>query len=297
MSRPAVSVVMPALDARQTIGEAIASVLVQTFEDFEFVVADDGSTDGTLDVVAAISDPRVRVLDRPKGAPAGPAAARNRAVRETSADLLAWIDADDVWAPDKLARQLQALESNPSASVAYCWADYVDASGAFLFSDQRASFDGDVRRPLLLENFIISGSNTVVRRDAFEEIGGFDESLHGVEDWDLHVRLARRRRFTLVPEPLLQYRWWPGSQSGRTAMMERCWKRVAARELSGAAESELRPRATALFYEYLAGCAIRDRRGLAGWTDALRYSLTAVRNDPASAGSIARKASRLLLAV
>ena len=110
-----VSVILPAYNAESTILEAVDSVLSQTDVELELIVVNDGSTDSTLEMLSALSDPRLTILS---GSNTGPAAARNRGIKRARGDLIAFIDADDIWLPGKVTNQLAALEAQPSAALA-----------------------------------------------------------------------------------------------------------------------------------------------------------------------------------
>jgi glycosyltransferase involved in cell wall biosynthesis len=126
---PLISVIIPAYNAQKTIRETIESVLNQTFKDFEIIVIDDGSQDSTVEIVSAFSDPRLRLFSYPN---AGVSATRNRGLAQANSEFISFLDADDLWTPDKLEAQLRALEANPQAAVAYSWTDYIDESSQFL---------------------------------------------------------------------------------------------------------------------------------------------------------------------
>ncbi|MCX6560865.1 MAG: glycosyltransferase [Candidatus Aminicenantes bacterium] len=188
------------------IGEALASVLAQTVSDFELLVVDDGSTDGAGAFLEAwIRDPRltvVRTLHRGLGA------ARALAVSRARGEWIAFLDQDDVWAPRKLERFLEAAESRPEAAIVFSDARLMDEAGApfGLWSDRfdLRSLDlgpGSAERELLQRGCFIDVSAAMVRRDAVLEAGNFDPRFHYVEDLDLWLRIARCRRLSRIPEP------------------------------------------------------------------------------------------------
>jgi glycosyltransferase involved in cell wall biosynthesis len=203
---PEVSVVVAAYNQAPWLGDAIASVRAQTFTDWELIVVDDGSTDGTREVVARHEDDaRIRCLSQPR---AERAAARNRGIAAASGRLIAFLDADDLWLPEKLARQLAALDAQPEAGFCYTPARFVDAAGASLpLRKPKGTIAGDVFACLMRGNVIILAS-VVARRAALERVGGFDASLrvYGCEDWDLWLRLAREHPVAVVDEELTLYR-------------------------------------------------------------------------------------------
>lgn len=200
---PLISVVIPAYNSEKTIKETIQSVLVQTLDDFEIVVINDGSKDNTLGKLSEISDARLTVLSYENS---GVAVSRNRGIKAAKGEYIAFLDADDLWLPEKLACQYQVLEKTPEAAVAYSWTNYIDDESAFLRSGMRPSFNGNVYQKLLASNFLECGSNPLVRRSALQHVGGFDPELPPSEDWDMWLRLARSYEFVLVPLPQVLYR-------------------------------------------------------------------------------------------
>ncbi|OKH33362.1 glycosyl transferase family A [[Phormidium ambiguum] IAM M-71] len=212
-----ISVIIPAYNSEKTIKETIESVLNQTFSDFELIVVNDGSTDSTLEIVNNIKDSRMMVFTYPN---AGVAVSRNRGVSHSSGEFVSFLDADDLWTADKLEAQLKALQENPEAAVAYSWLDSIDESGNFLRQGERIKENGDIYTKLLLIPFVSSGSNGLIRRQAFIEIGGFDESLAASQDYDFYLRLAARYHFVCVPEVQILYRILSGSMSTNIHRLE-----------------------------------------------------------------------------
>ncbi len=228
---PRVSVIMPAYNAAKTILGTLASLQQQRFTDFEIIVINDGSTDDTLAVLAAIAEPRLQVYSYANG---GLPVARNRGMAWATGEYLAFIDADDQWTPDKLADQVQALDDRPAAGVAYSWTAFIDAGDRYLYAKTPVNFDGDVYAQLLVENFIASGSNILVRRTLAQAVGDFDPSLKSAEDWDYYLRLAARSAFALVPKYQILYRRSPQSMSTNVAVMEANGLRVIERAFAQA---------------------------------------------------------------
>jgi len=219
-----VSVIIPAYNAAPTLAGTLQSVFRQTYQDFEIWVVDDGSTDETQAVVKAQRDPRVHLLVQ---ANRGAAAARNAGLAASQGELVAFLDADDRWTPEKLEAQVAALVTNgPEVAVAYSWTDYIDGEDQLLYSGSRAHHSGDVYSELFCHNFIESGSNVLVRREALTHVGGFDSSLRAVEDWELWLRLAEQYHFVLVSQAQVLYRVRPESNSSDLSFQERTLRRV-----------------------------------------------------------------------
>ena len=223
---PTASVGIPVYNGAATIAATIDSILAQTHTDFELIVIDDGSTDNTGEIVATFDDPRLRLL---RFENAGLAASRNRAMQVARAEYISFIDADDLWTPDKLADQLQALRDSPRAAVAYSFTDYIDDAGEHLRSGSHITVDGDALPHLLLTDFLENGSNVMVRRSACERVGGFDENLPAAEDWDFLLKLAARYPFVCVPKPQILYRLTDSAMSFDVKRQERAWLDVLER--------------------------------------------------------------------
>ncbi|MGC9526204.1 MAG: glycosyltransferase [Limnospira sp.] len=275
---PKISVIIPVYNGEMTIRETIKSVLNQTFTDFELIVINDGSTDSTLDAIAQISDPRLQTFSYPN---AGANVSRNRGLAKSSGQYISFIDADDLWTPDKLESQYQALQENPDAGLAYSWTDCIDESSQFLRPDSRATFSGDVLAPMLLAYFLSNGSNPLIRRQVFLELGGFDETLTFAQDWEMYLRVARHYPFAVVPKPQVLYRQSASAMSMNVVKKEVAVIQVINRAFDQAPESlqYLKPRSLGNFYKYqtvkaLEGTSTR-KRGISGF----RFYLNALRND------------------
>ncbi|NJL89875.1 MAG: glycosyltransferase [Coleofasciculaceae cyanobacterium SM2_1_6] len=223
---PQISVIIPAYNSEKTIRETIDSVLAQTFRDLEIIVINDGSSDRTVEVVQRISDPRISFYSYPNG---GPATSRNRGIIKSQGAYLSFIDADDLWTPDKLEIQYQALVNNPQAAVAYSGTDWIDEQGNFLRHASAQGPSGDVYAHALLYHLFGSGSNFLVRREALFAIQAsdqdtnsfFDEFTKPSEDWDICIRLAKKYQFVAVPQVQILYRRSLNSLSSQLAQQER----------------------------------------------------------------------------
>jgi glycosyltransferase involved in cell wall biosynthesis len=226
-----VSVVIPAHNAAATIGETLLSVRSQTHRMLEILVIDDGSTDGTADVVRTHTalDSRIRLVRQKNG---GVAAARNRGIEEAAAGLVAFVDADDLWAPEKIEKQIAALrKEGPSVGLVYTGFALIDAASR-ITGGQCPTEAGDVLERLCLFYFLGNCSSILVTKAAAVEVGGFDPSLRarraqGCEDYQFCLRVAERHRFAVVPEHLTGYRQTSANMSGDLLQMRRSWALVA----------------------------------------------------------------------
>ncbi|WP_373527034.1 glycosyltransferase [Nostoc sp.] len=198
-----VSVIIPAYNSEKTIKETIKSVLNQTFTIFELIIINDGSQDSTLDVITQIQDSRIKVFSYPN---AGGNVSRNRGLHHAVGEFVSFLDADDLWTPDKLQSQLNSLQENVTAKVAYSWTDYINANSKFILSGKRINVNGNIYENLLLSNFLENGSNPLICRKALITLGGFDESLTAAQDWDMWLRLASKFDFICVPSVQILYR-------------------------------------------------------------------------------------------
>lgn len=227
-----VSVVVPAYNGAATIDETLASVRAQSHARLEVIVVDDGSRDRTADCVLshAAVDPRISLL---RQANAGVAAARNSGWQSAAADVVAFVDADDLWAPGKIARQLAAIEAaGPCAGLAYTWYARIDQESRVIGTGHRPQAKGRVLDDIFRGNFIGNGSAALIRRSVLEEVGGFDPGLRargaqGCEDFSIYFRIAEHHEFALVPQALTGYRTLPGNMSSDMLQMLRSWKIVA----------------------------------------------------------------------
>ncbi len=224
-----ISVVIPAFNAAPFIAGTIGSACRQTHGDLDIVVVDDGSSDDTAGIVRALakSDPRIRLIEANHR---GVSAARNRGIAEARSDLIATLDADDLWHPRKIERQFELLRrSEPEVGVVYCWAAGIDALGRVILPVWNASLaEGDVLRDIVRSGILSNGSTPLMRREAIERAGGYDENLRLCEDWQFYTALAGVCRFRAIPECLTGYRISDTSTSMDVLPMERAIAQVTA---------------------------------------------------------------------
>lgn len=226
-----VSVVIPAYNAGKTIDETLRSVRSQSHCHLEIIVVDDGSVDDTITVAKkhAAQDCRIRIV-RQKNE--GVAAARNRGWQDARAELIAFIDADDLWAPTKIERQLEALVSaGEQIGLVYSWYVLIDGESRVIMNGEPAYCAGDVLDHIFAGNFIGNGSAVLVRRQALLAANGFESGLHragaqGCEDLLFYCRVAETYHFAVVPDYLIGYRYLPENMSSNLPRMIRSWMLV-----------------------------------------------------------------------
>ncbi|TIL35472.1 glycosyltransferase family A protein [Mesorhizobium sp.] len=225
-------VVVPMFNAERTILPTLTSICQQSHQALDIIVVDDGSTDRSASIVAAYAeqDRRIRLFRQPN---AGVAHARNSGAAATDAEFLAFMDADDLWAPSKIALQLRVLqEGGSSAGLAYCWFAEIDEDGR-IFSFKQPDANGRVLQRMCRNNFVGNGSSMLVRRSAFERAGQFDPSLRarnaqGCEDLLMCLRIAENYEFRVVPQHLVGYRRTIGNMSSDVMQMFRSYEIVLA---------------------------------------------------------------------
>ncbi|MCL6557363.1 MAG: glycosyltransferase [Firmicutes bacterium] len=197
---PTVSVIIPTYNRAHLIGRAIRSVLEQTYQDFEIIVVDDGSSDNTEEVVKSFNDPRIRYIRHEQNR--GGSAARNTGIRAARGEYIAFLDSDDEWLPEKLERQVQTLINLDEATgLIYTGLRFVGHNGAII-REQQPRFKGYLLENLLRRNVIGTTSSVMVRRSCIQRVGLFDEVLPSRQDLDLWVRIAKEFKIDCVPEVL-----------------------------------------------------------------------------------------------
>jgi glycosyltransferase involved in cell wall biosynthesis len=205
-----VSVIVPSYNMARFLAQAVESALGQTYQDLEVVIVDDGSTDDTTEVVEQwAGNARVRVVRQKNG---GLSDARNKGIAAAHGSFVALLDADDIWLPEKLSRQMPLFHGHPEIGVVYSDYERMDGEGRPLPKGPTHMHRGWISAPLLIDNFV-SASTAVVRRQCFERQGGFDISLRTGEDYEMWLRLSVEWQFDFTPEATLRYRTWSGQMS------------------------------------------------------------------------------------
>ncbi len=216
MSEHRVSVIIPTYNRAWIVRDAIDSVLGQSWADFELIVVDDGSTDKTARTLGAYGD-RLRVIRQERG---GVSAARNRGIAASSGPLIALLDSDDLWLADKLAVQAEFFDKNPAALI--CQTEEI-----WIRNGLRVNPGKKHRKPSgmiferSLELCLVSPSAVMVRRDLFEMVGLFDETLPACEDYDLWLRVGSRFPVHLIDRPLVVKRGGHADQLSRQPSLDR----------------------------------------------------------------------------
>lgn len=241
--RPLVSVIIPAYNAELFIEETLKSVLAQTYKNIEVIVVDDGSQDKTGEIVEKFCqlDQRVKLF---KQANAGVAVARNTAIEIAQGEFIAPIDADDIWYPENIAKQVECFGRSPAnVGVVYSWSIDIDQNSSPTGEFRASLIEGKVYSTLICHNFTGNASSTMIRHSCFTKLGGYrrkipqndspqivaDQNSHLIcEDWDLYLRIAEYYEYRVVPEFLIGYRQISNSMSSNCQGMASSYELILA---------------------------------------------------------------------
>ena len=217
---PRVSVVMPAYNVEKYVAEAVESILSQTFGDFEFIIVDDGSTDGTGAILSAFArkDDRIRLIRQENKGLCG---ARNAANAQARGELLAIMDADDVALPDRLRMQLDFLDQHEDVVLVGGSFHMIDEKGRFLTILYPPEDGKEIQELMIRGHTAVHQPCAMVRKSAVERVGGYDESFQSAEDLDLWLRLGEIGKLANLKEPVLKYRLRSSSISGSKGSFQR----------------------------------------------------------------------------
>jgi glycosyltransferase involved in cell wall biosynthesis len=211
---PLVSVIIPAYNRANILPRAINSVLNQTYQDFEIIIVDDNSTDDTEDIVKKISDGRIQYIKNQKNV--GAAVARNVGIESSKGKYIAFLDSDDEWLPEKLSKQIRLFE-NSSSNVGVVYSGLTIIDNGRPVSVRKPQKRGDLRKDIVLENWVGPLSTGVVSQECFINCGLFDESLPACQDWDLWIQIAQKYEYDYIAEPLVNYHLSSDSITQNTA--------------------------------------------------------------------------------
>jgi glycosyltransferase involved in cell wall biosynthesis len=234
MSKPAVSVIIPAYNRPAFLREALESVAAQTFRDLEVIVIDDGSTEDLAPVVQAHAK-FARLIRQEHG---GPAVARNNGLRNATADIIAFLDSDDLWLPHKLERFMTAMQRQPQTRIFYGPMIAMEEHGGLVDGRTKPRHAGDITQPLFKSCFV-DIPTVVCRKEVLTAAGGFDESLSVCEDYDLWLRVSLTDKFGFIEEPLAKRRLhaqrlskadMPQNLTVKARMLERFWNKAEAQK-------------------------------------------------------------------
>ncbi len=269
---PKVSVIIPAYNSMKYLPETLESVLQQTFSDFEVLIINDGSSDNIVQWVSGLPgfltseksgecgeneengrmnensvpptpptlptlvrnpglvDPRVKLISQENQ---GVSVARNTGIADAQADYIAFVDADDLWEPTKLEKQVRCLDDHPEVGLVHTWMALVDERGKSTGRVLKTSVEGYAWEQIVQRNQIATLS-VMVRRCCFDTVGVFEPNLRSIEDWDMWIRIATSYPFAVIKEPLVYYRQVPSSISKNVRVMEQSFHHVIEKTFQSA---------------------------------------------------------------
>jgi glycosyltransferase involved in cell wall biosynthesis len=254
-----VSVIIPAFNAATNIRQTLNSVRAQTYQNFEVIVVDDGSSDGTTTIVEEFvrNDPRFQLVRQENR---GVGDARNAGIRKARGKYVAPLDADDLWYPEKLEKQVARIQQCGSETgLVYCWSTFIDGNGDFVDKARHLKVEGRLRHALVMRNILENASIPLFRTNVFEKIGLYltraeQGGAQGCEDWDLALRIAEVFSIGMVPDRLVAYRLRPNSMSANDESMAASFGTVIgrARQRNRDLPSDTFRWSRGHFYRYLA---------------------------------------------
>jgi glycosyltransferase involved in cell wall biosynthesis len=269
-----ISIIIPVYGVERYIQTTVQSVLDQTYQNFELILVDDGSPDRSIEICQQFQDPRIHILHQ---ANRGASAARNQGIRQAQGDYLSFLDGDDVWLPEKLAKHVAHLERAPEVGLSFSRSAFIDEAGQALGIYQMPKLEGITKSHMLCRNPVGNGSAAVIRREAFEAIkfqddySGimedcyWDERLKGAQDYDCWLRIACLTDWQIagIPEVLTLYRLNSGGISANLLNHSTAWRQVIEK-LRGhdpALIAAWGKRAEAYYLRYLARRAVSLQSG------------------------------------
>jgi len=270
------TIVIPVFNGETTLREAIDSALAQTYSAFEVLVVDDGSTDGSAEIVHSYDDERLRMVQQENG---GLNSARNTGIRHARGDLIGLLDADDLWAPTKLEKQVRHLQSDPAIGLSFAGSWMIDLDGVPTGLQQTPQTKGVTSADLLYRNPVGNGSTPVMRREMLEQISHphpvkghkcwFDEGLRQSTDIECWIRLSLQTGWKIegIDEPLTGYRVNPDGLSANVLRQYETWLQMVQKTAQYAPEfiAEHGALAKACQLRYLARRAISLRQPGLAW--------------------------------
>lgn len=215
---PKISVIIPNYNYEKFISATIESVLSQTYENIEIIVVDDGSKDNSLEVLKNFGD-KIRVVQQKN---AGVSAARNHGVSLSNGDFVAFLDADDIWLPEKLQCQINKFNADSKIGLVHCSMTLIDPQNKPIGENNNGQ-EGFVSHEFLrFERGVVvgAGSTALVKRKSFDEVGGFDLRLSTAADWDFCYQVSRKYKLGFVTKPLVLYRMHGTNMHGNIKAME-----------------------------------------------------------------------------
>lgn len=272
--QPLVSVIVPCWNSEDTLVETLESVAAQTYRNIEIVIIDDGSTDGSAALAAEFCarERRARLVRQENRGLGG---ARNRGISESNGPWIAPIDADDLWHPTKIEKEMRAVRAaTQEPGLVYCFYRDMDAQSRVIGSGPQWVFNGPALKRLAYENVL----HTIISRAAVEKVGGFDEFLQASEDTLMNLRIARFFPVAAVPEYLIGYRIRPEAMWRSIDLVIDSWRSVVQRILTEG--GEIPPYLLRWVEGHLHKVQAEERLGRRHYVEALEHLAIAISHDP-----------------
>lgn len=204
--KPDISIVIPCFNAEKTVGATLDSILAQSYQDYEVIAVNDGSSDATGDILGEYTDKFTGRLAIVSQVNQGQTVAKNVGTAHASGRFVAFIDSDDMWAPEKLSRQIEFLEHNSHVGLCYTNGYYIDEQNNRIEEvGVSPDYRGRCFQKLLMGNNMVA-SSVMVRTEVLDKVGWFDEELRACENWELWTRIAQSYEIDYIDEPLTYYR-------------------------------------------------------------------------------------------
>jgi len=210
MKNPKISVIMSVYNGMPYLKEAVKSILNQTYKNFEFIIVEDGSTDGSWKYLKSLKDRRIKLIKNSKNL--GLAASLNKALGLAQGDYVARMDADDLSLPKRLEEQVKFFKNHPSIDICGTWADIIDQNGNVIGEKKYPTNSNDIRKALSFYNPIIHPS-LMIRKMVFDELKGYDANFDYAEDYDLLMRARKKFSMANLPKKLIKWRIWDERRS------------------------------------------------------------------------------------
>ncbi|MDJ0730287.1 MAG: glycosyltransferase [Crocosphaera sp.] len=271
-----ISVIIPVYNGMKYLPETVQSVLEQTYQDFEIIIINDGSSDNIEEWFASLKKKHIKLISQENQ---GKSAARNAGILTAQGKYIAFLDADDLWKPTKLEKQLQCFNNSFDVGLVYTWTMIINENGLPIGKIITSQAKGDVWEKMLESNLLVCGSTPLIHRDCFDKVGLFSLDLPLAQDWDMWIRIANNYPFAVVQEPLVCYREHPENTSKKWQKMYQYNTLVLERGLSlrDQNDANFRNKAYRSLYLYLGWLALRSNNVQQGFyflKKAINSSLT-----------------------
>ena len=278
-TKPLVSVIIPTFNRGWILKEAIDSVLDQEFDDYELIIVDDGSTDDTREILDSYGEDIIVLRQSNKGV----SAARNRGITEATGQLIAFLDSDDFWLPEKLSRQVDFFNTNPAVMVNQTEEIWI-RNGVRVNSKKRHQKPSGMIFERSLDLCLVSPSAVMIRKVLFKSVGVFDENLPACEDYDLWLRISCRYPIHLIDDPLIIKRGGHEDQLSKTPGLDKFRIQALKKIIDSGQLSKIQCRAAGRVLKekcaiYAGGCRKRGRIAEAKYFETLVQKMDAMRQS------------------